>query len=254
MPCHFHGYPGLSNVQTFWSCQMYPAIQHAAGISAIQPELCTRANRSSTERRKEDSSALARAAPLPPRRGVGGTPLCRPSGGWLSLGSQWGRKSPSSLPSPLLCGGGGGSMLRRNLSSLGVATPQAPLQPNTSGTTPLGSTGTAAPSIPGNNQDVGSRLSWDDLSCSLPRGSFQTSKLARTALPSGPCTLRTARCWPAHTPSSWTKSNVESWHWKLGVGEGSNGPALGDRQLEIAHGLAQSQGVEQMRSQEVVVF
>ena len=80
-------------------------------------------------------------------------------------------------------------MLRRNLSSLGVATPQAPLQPNTSGTTPLGSTGTAAPSIPGNNQDVGSRLSWDDLSCSLPRGSFQTSKLARTALPSGPCTF-----------------------------------------------------------------
>ena len=39
--------------------------------------------------------------------------------------------------------------------------------------------------------------------------------------------------------------------WKLGVEEGSNGPALGDRCLEIA--MAISQVVEQMRSQEVVV-
>ena len=42
--------------------------------------------------------------------------------------------------------------------------------------------------------------------------------------------------------------------WKLGVEECSNCLALGDRHLEIAHGLALSQGVEQMHSEEIVVF
>ena len=39
---------------------------------------------------------------------------------------------------------------------------------------------------------------------------------------------------------------------ELCVKECSNGPALGDRHLENADGLAISQGMEQMRSQEVL--
>ena len=46
--------------------------------------------------------------------------------------------------------------------------------------------------------------------------------------------------------------------WKLGFKDRSNGPALGDQHLEIAHGLPQSLllslGVEQMRSEDFVVF
>ena len=42
--------------------------------------------------------------------------------------------------------------------------------------------------------------------------------------------------------------------WKLTLEECSNSLALGDQHLEIAHGLALNQGMEQMHSVEVVIF
>ena len=68
-------------------------------------------------------------------------------------------------------------MLRRNLSSLGVETPLAPFIP----TSPR-STVTVQPAILGNNQNVLSSRSLDDLTCSWPawpRQSLETFGLAR---------------------------------------------------------------------------
>ena len=79
------------------------------------------------------------AAPLRRRggrlEGGGVCLLCSlPSAAWAGYGCRCGRTSPSSQPSLRLSTGGGGSMLRRNLSARGVATPLAPspLPPNIS--------------------------------------------------------------------------------------------------------------------------
>ena len=83
------------------------------------------------------------------------------------------------------------------------------------------------------------------------QGSLENSWLAQTGLPLESCMLSTARCWPAHMPLSWTNqpggsAALTAQRWKLCVQECSNGPALGDRHLEIAHWFAQSQSMEQM--------
>ena len=86
--------------------------------------------------------SLGAAGPLRRRQGrLGGVVASEapsqtvPSASLAGDGSRRVRTSPSPLPSPLRGAGGGGSMLRRILSSQwgrGVATPLAPLQANTS--------------------------------------------------------------------------------------------------------------------------
>ena len=76
-------------------------------------------------------------------------------------GSCRGLMSPSLLPSPLCGAGRGGSMLRRNLSACGGVVSQLHWLPCND--KPPRSTGTVSPATPGDNQDVGSCSSWDNL-------------------------------------------------------------------------------------------
>ena len=85
------------------------------------------------------------------------------------------------------------------------------------------------------------------------------SRLARTAIPSESCTCaqQDVGLHIRHRPEQnqlVTSAALTAQRWKLGVEECSNGPALRDWHLELDYGLALSQGVEQMRSQEVVAL
>ena len=80
---------------------------------------------------------------------------------WSGDDSRTGGTSPSPRPSPLRSAGGGGWMLRRNLSAHGAVASQ--LHWLACNQTPPRSTGTVSPATPGVNQDVGSCSSWDGL-------------------------------------------------------------------------------------------
>ena len=75
-----------------------------------------------------------------------------PSAARAGDGDLWGRTSRSPRPSPLLGAGAGGSKLRRNLSSLSVATPLAPFQHTTPPQICSTGTVTVAPASPCDNQ------------------------------------------------------------------------------------------------------
>ena len=131
--------PGLFQVQT--SLVLRNAAldtkcsQKFPRISVNQPELCSQANHSTSERRFIASWCRIGASPRclcrrldlqgfashplrPPQHPPNPPPPAR-SGDCCC----WGRTSPS--PSPLLGAGGGGSILRPNVSSFGVETPLA---------------------------------------------------------------------------------------------------------------------------------
>ena len=156
---------GLSHVQT---SQAQP--NAASSTLKMQPPAANQRKFSLNDAHKQtvqrvhqvqkDLLSLGAAVPLRRLRGAFGPPSSPPPPPEQGLLSE-GRTSPSPRPSPLLEAGGGGSMLLRNLDALEALVLQLHWLPCNQ--TPPCSTGTVSPATPGNNQDVGSRSSWDDL-------------------------------------------------------------------------------------------